>query len=137
MPSDKMVAKDLYLTKDGTRLHITEMEDEVENEHADITDSSNYDAATDLIYKAQIKVSCSVKRAIKGFYYKSQTPTAVIADLLNGTAGPYVIAGGSSSANLHFGGSYDIENFKLTHSVEDATEWEADLMSNGKVNANS
>jgi predicted secreted protein len=134
--ADKLAGKQIYITIGGTNVKITKLSSKVSPKYADTTDTGDYDATTDLIYPSQIQVSAPVEISVEGNYYKSQTPTAVVARLFSG-GGPYALTCGVATGYPHFSGNYDLSDFSITGQSDDTVTWSATLKSNGKVNPNS
>lgn len=136
MPTDKTTGKQMYFTVGGTNVKLTKATPKVDPKFADTTDGGDYDAATDLIYPTQIQVSAPVEISVEGFYYKSQTPSAVVAKLFTG-GGPYALTFGPATGQAHFSGNYDLSGFQIDSELMDTVKWSATLKSNGKITPNS
>lgn len=133
---DKLTGKQQYLTLAGASIKTLKIAPKVSPKLADTTDTGDYDAATDLLYPTQQQVSAPVEMSVEGFYYKSQTPSAVVAKLFTG-GGPYAVTFGVATGYPHFSGNYDISDFQIDGVADDAVKCSFTLKSNGKITPNS
>lgn len=129
----RLVGKSMFLTVAGTAILITKATPKVATKYADTTDTGDYDAATDLLYPTQKQASASVEIAVEGMFRVDSTPSAVIAKLFDGTAGPYAVTFGPKTGLSQFSGNYDITDYSQDTPQDDAVKWSATIKSNGKV----
>lgn|SRR5574343_272562 len=130
--TERLVGKSMFLTIGGTDVKLTKATPKVGTKFGDSTDSSNYDAATDLIYSSQIQVSASVEFAVEGNFRVSVTPSAVIAKMFT-AGGPYAVTFGPKTGLSQFSGNYDISDYSQDTPHDDIVKFSCTLKSNGKV----
>lgn len=131
--TDRLVGKAMYLTLGAISLKITKATPKVSPKFGDTTDSGDYDPATDLLYPTQIQVTAPVEFAVEGNYRVSVTPTAIIAKLFDGTAGPQAVTFGPKSGHAQFSGNYNISDYNQDTACDDVVKFSCTLKSNGKV----
>lgn len=136
MADDRLVGKQQYLTLGGTTIQTKKITPTVERKLADNTDTSNYDGTDDVIYSSQLPVSVKVSFDVEGWYYKSATPSTVVTKMFGG-GGPWTVTFGPGTGYPHFGGKYDLSNFKIESQFDDVVNVSFKLESNGKITPNS
>jgi hypothetical protein len=115
----------------GTTLSVTKWRAKVTRELADSTDSSNYDATTNMVHKSQIPATLQCEGTVEGFFDLNSTQAAIIAQLYSGNAAVNLVLGITSSVNFGHG-LVDIGDFEcdLTIGAENV-KWSATFKSNG------
>jgi len=136
MAEDRLTGKQQYITLSGTSIQTKKITPNVDRKLADSTDTSNYDVTDDVIYPSQLPVSVKVTFDVEGWYYKSATPSSIVTKLFSG-GGPYVVTFGPGTGYPHFGGKYDLSNFKVESQFDDVVNVSFKLESNGKITPNS
>lgn len=131
--TDRLVGKSMHISVDGVSLKIIKATPKVSPKFGDTTDTSNYDAETDLIYPSQIQVSAPVEFAVEGNYRVSETPSAIIAKMFDGSIGPLAVTFGPKTGLNQFGGNYDISDYNQDNPHDDVVKFSCTLKSNGKV----
>ena len=126
----KVTGKAGAFTYNGTKLSITKYTAKVERELVDSTGSDNYDAATDLIHKAQLPVSIQVTADVEGQFDLNSTDASVIATLYSGATAIPVILGINAAVVLGHG-NFDISDFECDVPIDDMVTWKATIKSNG------
>jgi hypothetical protein len=99
---------------------------------ADTTDSSNYDAGTDLVHKSQLKVATQTEVPVEGLFDLNTTPSSLIAQLYNG-ADAVACSFNYTSGHPYGHGNFDLIDFETTYVSDqaDVVKWTATLRSNG------
>jgi hypothetical protein len=132
MPKQTLTGKAGIFQFNGFAIPFKTQKPETEREYADSTDSSNYDAATDLIHKSQEKVSTQTTVDVDGLLDLSVIPASLIASLYNGAdAVPcyFFLKPGVPLAH----GNFDLTKFSCEIPIDDECSYSASLKSNGKV----
>ena len=129
-----MTGKAGNMTWNGTAIPITSAKPKVAKAMADSTDSSNYDAGTQQLYKAQLPGDWQMTLAVEGFFDRTITPTTVLAALVsNATVEAVVKIDGSTTFVDCF---FDVSDFDMDITVPGAVMvgYTCTMMSNGKPN---
>jgi hypothetical protein len=134
---DKTTGKAMALTLSGTSIKVTKISAKASPKQADSTDTGNYSATTDLVHPSQINTTLPIELSVEGYYYKTQTPTAIVSKLFDPTSGPFAVTFTVATGYAHFGGNYDISDFQIESQFDDMVNVSFTLKSNGVVNANS
>lgn len=132
MPApNKITGKAGTITYNTVVLSITKWESDIDKDMADSTDSSNYDATTQLIHKAQLAVSIQNSVSVEGYFDLNTTDADFIAQLYSANAPVAVILG--LTASVVFGhGNFDLTKFKVTTPItKDMVSFTCTLLSNG------
>ena len=129
MPS-KLTGKASSITLSGTTLYITKVSPKVTRELADTTDSTSYDAASDMIQPSQLPVKVSMELSVEGWFYIGQADTALLNLAYSGaTAVPVVLKSNASSIYGH--GNFDLSDFESSHPIDNTVTYSATLKQNG------
>lgn len=134
----RIAAKAAYITISGTRVEITKASPSIPRGLAPITDSSNYDATSDLIWPAQIAVTGGLELAVEGMFYTESTGTTFLNWIFTAqTAVPCIL---HITPLLIFGhGNFDITDFKMDLNITEDTAigFSCTFKSNGVFTPNS
>lgn len=97
---------------------------------ADITDSSNFDATTALVWKAQLKVTGQLTLSVEANYDDNITNSLIVQDLFSGSAaGAVVFKLDSGVVFCH--GNFDMSEYEQDTPIDDTVTCSYTLMSNG------
>jgi len=130
MAVSKLTGKSSYFKYNGVTISITKYSAKSARDMADSTDSSNYDAASDLVYHAQLPVSIRLDLDVEGRFDLNSTNANLIASLYsNATAVPVQL--GLNAGTLYGHGNFDIMDFTCDVPVMDVVTWRATFRSNG------
>jgi hypothetical protein len=135
-PDTRITGKASYLLYKGTRLRITKYSPKMTKTHADMTDSGDYDAASDMLWETQKAVKLAASVDVEGNYNLSETPATVIADLYSDVGAVPVVFGLTPGA-LYGHGLYDVTDFSTDVPVSDKVTWSATLKLNGIFTPNA
>jgi hypothetical protein len=116
----------------GTTIPFKSYNPKTSRDYADTTDSSSYDASSDLVHKSQLKVATQTEVSAEGLLDLNTTPASLIAALFGGAdAVPCSFAYTSGHPYGH--GNFDLIDFdvKVTAVDTDVVNWSATLRSNG------
>lgn len=126
----KLSGKSSYMTVLGTQVPITKVTSSGKRSHGDTTDSTSYDAATDMLWEEQIPIKLSQELKIEGRYHILLVPTQVVAWMYSAnTAVPCVF--GLASGVIHGHGDYDITDLEVADPVDDVVTYSCTLKLNG------
>jgi hypothetical protein len=126
-----MTGKAGSMTWNSTALTMTEANHKVSKTMADSTDSSNYQSATNQLYKSQIPGDLQLTLAVKGWYDSAQTPTTVIAAMQSDAM---VVVTTNANASIQIAsGNFDVSDWESTVTIPGGTmvDFSCTLMSNG------
>lgn len=130
MPAEKLAGKASYLSLNGTRIPIKRYVPKTTRKLADTTDSDNYDATADLLFKSQVPVMASMDLTVDGNFDLNTTPQTIIALLFSGTKAVPVVLG-LDAGTLYGHGNFDIADFTTTVPVDDTVTYGCSLHLNG------
>jgi len=127
----RMVGKASTWSWNGTVVPITSWKIKGNRECPDISDSSNYDATTDLLWKAQIAASMQLEGTIEGYFDDATTDSVILSLLFSGAAAQAVIFKLKSA--LTFGhGNFDMTDFDVdAEVVDEPVKFTCTIKSNG------
>lgn len=130
MAEQRLTGKASYFQINGTRIPITSAKPKHNRELADSTDSSNYDAATDMIHKSQLPVTLQTELSIEGKFRKDTTNAQLISQLYSGVAALPVELG-LDSGTIYGHGNFDLSDFECDDPIDDTVTYTCSMKSNG------
>lgn len=134
--TNKLTGKAGTLTKGGTSIGFTVISASMKRDPADATDSTDYDSATDIIWKTQLFAATAIELKVEGRYNLSTSATAFTADVLSGNAAAAVVIN-LNAATILGHGNFDITDFEPKIDIMDVVNYTATLISSGKFTAGS
>lgn len=128
--ASKLTGKASSFVYNANTIPITKYAPKGNRKLADTTDSTNYDAASGLVWNSQLACSANLELDVEGFYYTTNTDSQVVAELFSGNAAVAAVL--NLDAGDIFGhGNFDISNFEASVPIEDTVSWKATFKSNG------
>lgn len=130
MPDTKLTGNQSSFTFAGTVIPITKASPKVSRNLEDDTDSSNYDATSDMIQKSQTATSVQTELAIEGRFRATTTMANIVPLLFNSNPAVAVIL--KATTSIIFGhGNFDISDFSCDFEPAKMINYTATLKSNG------
>lgn len=136
MSEDRLTGKASYMIINGTQIPITKYNPTITKNLPDITDNSDYDQNTDLIYPTQLPVSAVTELSVEGRFHLNSTPITIMSILYSGIGAIPVVLG-LNAGNLFGHGNFDISDFQAVIDVSQAVTFTCTMRSNGKFTPNS
>jgi hypothetical protein len=128
MPVQKVAGKAGSLTYNSQTLNFSKWTAKVNRELADSTDSNDYDAVTDMLWKSQIPISNQIEVDVEGNFDLNSTDTTLLTPLFSGTAAVPVIL--KITPTHTFGhGNFDLGNFEVEVPVDGLVKWKGTMRS--------
>lgn len=130
MPVQKVAGKAGSFKYAGVILSMKKWTAKVTRDLADTTDSDDYDAGTDMLYKSQVPVALQVEANIEGFFDLNSTDATIVTSLYSAATKVAVVLG--INASVTFGhGPFDLSDFEVDAPIDDVVTWKATAKSNG------
>jgi|GEM_PF-2895922 len=134
--SGKLTGKAQSLVIGGSTLPITKVTATTTRTLAEATDSTDYDAASDMLWESQIPVKLSQELKVEGRYNTATIPTAVVATLYSGAAAG-TITWTLKTGVVYGHGLYDISDFEASAPVDDIVTYSLTAKLNGPFTTGS
>lgn len=132
----KVSGKAQALSFAGTLLNVTKVTDKTTRKMGDTTDSTNYDAASDMLWQGQIPIKLSKELSVEGWYDLTITPATLIAQLYTGNA-PVALIQKINATTTEGHGQFDLSDFETAKPIDDIVAFTGTLMSNGVYTSGS
>jgi hypothetical protein len=134
--TNKVSGKAQSFSYGGYVIPITKVSLDTKRTCVDVTDSTDYDGTTDMLWESQIPVKLSQELKIEGNYNIVTIPTTIIAALYSGVTaitGSWTIKIGTVIGH----GYYDLTDFSASAPVDDKVSYSATLKLNGVYTSGS
>ncbi len=130
MPLNKLIGKAGTITWGAASINWTKISPKVNRQMGDTTDSTSYDAATDMLWQTQLPAKLGLEYSIAGWYDTVLTPAAFVTVALTGAAAANLLF--TLKSGVVFGhGLFDISAFEMEDPVDNTVTFTATLQSNG------
>jgi predicted secreted protein len=132
----KLTGKLHELTFGSQLVRTTKCSLKIAKETAESTDSSDYDATTELFHKSQLAHSAQVELAVEGYFYNVNGATGTIATVLLACYAGDSLAAGTiniDGTNALATGKWDITDFEADIDNTATVTFKCTLKSNGKI----
>lgn len=133
---DRLTGKASYMLINNTAIPITKYNPTITKNLPDITDNTDYDVNTDLIYPTQLPVSAVTELSVEGRFHLNSTPSTIMSILYTGI-GAVPVTLGLDQGHLFGHGNFDISDFQAVIDISQAITFTCTLRSNGKFTPNS
>lgn len=126
--ANKRTGRAAFFSIAGTKIGMTKLSPKTTRKLADVTDSTDYDATSDLIWPAQLAVMAPIELSIEGRYNVVTTPANLINTLYTGAAAVAVILNIDAST-IYGHGLFDISDFEASIPDDDVVTFTATFKS--------
>ncbi len=134
--TNKLTGKAGSWTYTGTTIPFSNITPTDTRSLANTTDSTDYDAGSDMLWESQLPVKEAMELKVEGFYATNVIPTPILAALFSGAAAAAVVITLKSGTILGHG-NFDISDFEAGVPVDDTITYSVTLKLNGIFTAGS
>ncbi|GAC1307095.1 MAG: hypothetical protein NVSMB14_12790 [Isosphaeraceae bacterium] len=136
MATNKLTGKAGTVVFNGDNLEITKWDAKHNRDLKDSTDSTNYDAASNMVHKGQEPVALQTEVDCEGYFNAAAVDFAVINNLYSGSVS-VLMALKFNAANIYGHGNFDVEKFETESPIMDVVKWKASFKSNNIFTVNA
>jgi hypothetical protein len=126
----KLEGKAGTITYGAASINWTKITEKVTRELGDTTDSTNYDAGSNMLWQAQLPVKLGLEYSIEGWFDTTLTPAAFVGTLFS-ASGPFNLLFTLVSGTIVGHGNFDLSDFELGAPIDNTVTFSATLKSNG------